>query len=99
MSARRRLLLTYDIREPKRLRRVHKVAKEFGYALQYSVFVCDLDAIGRLRLEAAVRDVMHEGVDSVALFDLGESDGRGVECVRQLGARIDLPTSGGTAIW
>lgn len=99
MAARRRLLLTYDIRDPKRLRRVHKVAKEFGYALQYSVFVCDLDAVGRLRLEAAVLGVMHEGIDSVALFDLGESDGRGVECVRQFGASVHLPSSGGSAIW
>lgn len=99
MAARRRLLLTYDIRDPKRLRRVHKVAKEFGYALQYSVFVCDLDAVGRLRLEAAVLGVMHERIDSVALFDLGESDGRGVACVRQLGASVHLPSSGGSAIW
>ena len=99
MSARRRLLLTYDIRDPKRLRRVHKVAKEFGYALQYSVFVCDLDAVGRLRLEAAMLEVMHERVDSVALFDLGGSDRRGIECVRQLGARVDLSSSGGSAIW
>lgn len=99
MPASRRLLLTYDIRDAKRLRRVHKVAKEFGYALQYSVFVCDLDAVGRLRLEAAVRDVMHEGVDSVALFDLGESDGRGIECVRHLGTSAEVPPSGGAAIW
>ncbi len=97
--ARRRLLLTYDIREPGRLRRTHQVATEFGYALQYSVFVCDLDRMERVRLEAAMLDVINTRIDSVLLFDLGESDGRGVRCVRHLGTAPTLPTSDGPAIW
>lgn len=42
MAERSRYLLAYDIRERRRLRRVHQVAKTWGYPLQYSVFVCDL---------------------------------------------------------
>lgn len=99
MATRRRYLLTYDIREPRRLRRVHRVAKDFGYALQYSVFLCDLDARGRIQLLAALGGEIHSRIDSVSLFDLGESDGRGVECVEHLGQRQEMPTSGGTAIW
>jgi len=99
VAARRRYLLTYDVREPRRLRRVHRVAKDFGYALQYSVFLCDLDARGRVQLLAALGDEIHTRIDSVALFDLGESDGRGVRCVEHLGQRQEVPTSGGPAIW
>jgi CRISPR-associated protein Cas2 len=33
-------LVCYDICEPKRLRRVHKVMKGFGEPWQYSVFFC-----------------------------------------------------------
>jgi CRISPR-associated protein Cas2 len=52
MAARTRYLLTYDIREPRRLRRVHQVAKDFGDPLQYSVFVCDLTEIELLDLKS-----------------------------------------------
>jgi CRISPR-associated protein Cas2 len=31
-------LVMYDVREPKRLKRVHKILREWGEPLQYSVF-------------------------------------------------------------
>lgn len=34
--------MAYDVREARRLRRVHKVCKTYGDPLQYSLFVCDL---------------------------------------------------------
>ena len=37
-GVRTRYLLTYDIRDPRRLRRVHRVAKDFGEPLQFAVF-------------------------------------------------------------
>ena len=44
MSApRRRYLVSYDIANPKRLRRVAKLLESFGTRLQYSVFECPLD--------------------------------------------------------
>lgn len=61
---RTRYLLAYDIRDPRRLRRVHKVATAFGTALQYSVFVCDLTVGELCDLRGALRDVMHFGEDS-----------------------------------
>ena len=99
MAARRRYLLTYDIREDRRLRRVHRVAKEFGYALQYSVFVCDLDSMERVSMLDALLTEIHSGLDSVALFDLGDSTGRGVDCVEVLGVGRKVPPSGGPAVW
>jgi CRISPR-associated protein Cas2 len=38
----RAYLIAYDIREPKRLGRVHRYLKRIGLALQYSVFVVRL---------------------------------------------------------
>ena len=35
-------LVAYDIREPRRLRRVAKVCEDFGIRVEYSVFECDL---------------------------------------------------------
>jgi CRISPR-associated protein Cas2 len=44
---RRCYLVCYDIRDPKRLRRTHKLVKAYGEAWQYSVFYCTLKAIDR----------------------------------------------------
>ena len=98
MAARTRYLLTYDIREPGRLRRVHKVATDFGEPLQYSVFVCDLTDIELVGLRRALRAEMHLTIDNAALFDLGPATGRGVRCIEFLGPTPELPTNGPT-IW
>lgn len=99
MAERTRYLVAYDIREQRRLRRVHKVAKNFGEPLQYSLFVCDLTAIELLSLKAALRAEAHLGADSIGIFDLGEPTGRGVRCVEFIGVSRDLPEPGEAAIW
>ncbi len=99
MSAPNRYLLAYDISDPKRLRRVHEVAMTFGYPLQYSLFVCDLDPVDAIRLKDALRAAMHERLDRVSIFDLGTPSGRGVRCVEQLGRPHPLPKSAAAEIW
>ena len=49
---RRSYLVCYDVRDPKRLRKVHRVMKAYGEAWQYSVFWCTLWAVDRERMEA-----------------------------------------------
>ncbi|MCC5950793.1 MAG: CRISPR-associated endonuclease Cas2 [Acidimicrobiia bacterium] len=89
--SRRRYVLAYDIREPKRLREVHNIAVSHGEALQYSVFLCDLSDSERIQLKAQLRDAMDLGEDSVVFIDLGEATGRGTECFEFLGQRSPLP--------
>lgn len=36
-------LITYDVRNTRRLRQVHKYLSRIGHAIQYSVFVVDLN--------------------------------------------------------
>lgn len=98
MAERTRYLLAYDVRDPRRLRRVHRVAKDFGDPLQYSVFVCDLTAIELLRLKDRMRTAMNHVEDSVGIFDLGPATGRGIQCVEFMGARPHMP-SGGPVVW
>ena len=43
MSSTTPLLLCYDIKDPKRLQRVHKCAKKVGMPLQYSVFYLEMN--------------------------------------------------------
>lgn len=98
MSARRRYIVSYDIRENRRLRRVHQVVKEYGYAFQYSVYICDLTKSELLDLRWALRDEMHEGVDSVAFIDLGDPNGRGADCIEFMGLPSTVPIDGSATI-
>lgn len=92
---RRRYVVAYDIRDDRRLRRIHLVCREWGDPLQYSVFICDLTPVERVSLVAGLLEEMKQAVDSVVLIDLGESDGRGGECFEFLGAvPYGLPTGG-----
>lgn len=91
MAERTRYLLAYDIRDKRRLRRVHQVAKAWGYPLQYSVFICDLTRSELLMMKNDLSGEMSVVQDSVGIFDLGPPDGRGVKCVEFIGESRDLP--------
>lgn len=92
--ARRRYVVTYDIRDDVRLRRVHKAMKAFGYPLQYSVFLCDLDTVEKISLKLTLGEIINHGVDSVAIIDLGDVGSRGASCFEFLGPHAELPTGG-----
>lgn len=94
MHGRRRYLVAYDIRDPRRLRQVHKTMKAFGWPMQYSVFVCDLDRAELFDLETELGRRINHGVDSVAIIDVGDPADRGRSCFDFMGVRPSLPTAG-----
>jgi len=71
---RRCYLVCYDIRDPKRLRNVHKVLKGYGERWQYSVFFCGLREIDRVRLQSDLEAEMHLREDQVIILDLGANE-------------------------
>lgn len=91
---RKRYLVAYDIRDDRRLRAVHKTMKGYGDPLQYSVFLCDLDPSERVQMKADLRMVMNDWIDSVAIVELGDPRGRGLECFEFLGPTMRLPRTG-----
>ena len=94
MARRKRYLVAYDIREDKRLRQVHKTMKGYGWRLQYSVFICDLDTMELLAMQSDLGAIIHHGLDSIAIVDLGDPDERGGNCFRFMGVASRLPASG-----
>jgi len=92
--ARRRYLVAYDIREDRRLRSVHRTMKGYGWAMQYSVFVCDLDPMEVLALKTDIASIIDHRVDSVALLDLGLPAERGKGCFEFMGPAPPLPAGG-----
>ncbi|BFU93798.1 MAG: CRISPR-associated endoribonuclease Cas2 [Nitrospira sp.] len=82
---RRLYFVTYDIRDPKRLRRVYKTMKGFGAHLQLSVFQCELPDMDVVRMKVALTEVIHHQEDHVLIVDLGPSEGRPIKSIESLG--------------
>lgn len=61
-------LLTYDIREPKRLQRVHKFLVEEGLAVQYSVFAGAWTQGDYRRVELGIRTWIEWRDDDVRVY-------------------------------
>lgn len=91
---RRCFLVCYDIRDDKRLRRVHKVMKAYGEAWQYSVFYCTLKAIDRVRLESALREVVNLKEDQILIVDLGGNEDAARNAATVLGPSLPEQESG-----
>jgi CRISPR-associated protein Cas2 len=78
-------LVTYDISNDLRLRRVLKTMKGFGDHLQYSVFECQFNPTDLARCRHALGKVIHHRDDQVLFVDLGPVDGRGDRVITALG--------------
>jgi CRISPR-associated protein Cas2 len=71
---RRCFLVCYDIRDPKRLRQVHKICKGYGESWQYSIFFCVIKPIDRVRLQTELEGVMNMREDQILIIDLGSDE-------------------------
>lgn len=87
-------LVCYDIRHPKRLRRVHKVCKGYGEPWQFSIFFCVLKPIDRVKLQSELEEVMNLREDQVLLIDLGENEPAARKAAVTLGESLDEPLEG-----
>ena len=64
-------IVTYDISNSKRWRKVFKTMHGFGEWLQFSVFQCRLSDRRRAELELKLREQIKAGEDHVLLIDIG----------------------------
>lgn len=90
-----RILASYDIREPRRLRRVAKTMEAYGSRVQYSVFVCDLSLRELVDLKEELRSIL-KPEDSVMFVALGA--GYETSCFEFMGSRRGLPTAGSVIV-
>lgn len=69
-------LVCYDISDPKRLRKVHKITEDYGLRLQYSVYQCELSRMALIGLKANLGEIINHREDQVLFVRLGpEKDG------------------------
>ena len=88
---RNRFVVTYDVRDAKRLRQTHRKMNGFGDPLQYSVFVCELSSKERVLLKKALSEIINPREDQILIIDLGPVEGRGSNAMQALG-RQALPS-------
>lgn len=90
-----RILASYDIREPRRLRRVAKTMEAYGSRVQYSVFVCDLSLGELVDLKEELGSIL-KPEDSVMFVALGPE--YETSCFEFMGRRRGLPTAGSVIV-
>ncbi len=78
-------LVTYDISDPKRLRKVAQACEDFGVRKQYSVFLARISATDLVRLRTRLYDIINLAEDQVLFIPLCP------KCVNQMDA-IGRPT-------
>lgn len=78
-------IVSYDISNPKRLRKVATACEDFGVRKQFSVFLCRLSATDFVRLRSRLYDLIHLEEDQVLFIPLCG------KCVQQIEA-LGRPT-------
>lgn len=80
-----RFIITYDISDPARLRKVFKKMTGAGTHIQLSVFRCDLSPRQRELLVTSLAEIIKPSEDQVLFIELGPSDGHAAERITSLG--------------
>lgn len=74
-SNRERLyIVTYDIADPKRWRRVFRLMEGYGQWLQLSVFQCRLNGSRRTELAMRLDELVEREEDHVLILDVGPAE-------------------------
>ncbi len=82
-------IITYDISDPKRWRRVFRLMKGYGEWLQLSVFQCRMSRKRHAELVALLDGIVHHKDDHILLMDVGVAD-KVTPRITSLGKSFDL---------
>lgn len=83
-------IVTYDIADDRRWRRVFRLMHGFGEWLQLSVFQCRLTRSRALELHARLTETIAADEDHIMVIDIGPADGVKPR-VQSLGKRAYAP--------
>ncbi len=83
-------IVSYDISDPQRWRKVYRTMRGFGEHLQLSVFQCDLTPAQKARMAAALSEIINHEQDQVVIIDLGPSEGREIKEIQAIGRPMEV---------
>ena len=87
---RKRYIVSYDIRDPKRLNRTYKKMRGYGDHLQYSVFLCELSDKEKILMVSDISDIINLSEDSVIIFDLGSIESPAGKKINTIGKTTEI---------
>jgi CRISPR-associated protein Cas2 len=70
MAEKRNVLICYDITDPKRWRKVHKLLCAWALPVQYSVFEAELDSTQLARLMEQLQPCLKADTDKLTIYRL-----------------------------
>ena len=88
MSTKHWHLISYDVRDPKRLRQVAKKLEGYGTRVQYSVFRCRLDRISLEKLHWELNQIMKDDDDLLV-----------IPLCSECAARVPIHSTGDQSSW
>jgi len=91
-------IVSYDIADPKRLKKVFKLMRNWGDHLQLSVFHCELSPEELLRLEAELTDLINSTEDQAMIAYLGPACGRAESAIHTCGKPLVISSRGATVV-
>lgn len=74
INAEHAYIVTYDISDAKRWRKVFRAMKGYGRRLQLSVWQCRLDGSRRIEMAIALESLIDREEDNVVILDLGPAE-------------------------
>ncbi len=84
-------LVSYDVCNDKRLRKVYKAMRGYGDHLQFSVFRCELSEREKAEMIAELTPIIAHDEDQVLIIDIGPADGRATVVFEALGKPYVAP--------
>lgn len=84
-------IVSYDVSDKKRLRKVFKLMQGYGDHVQLSVFRCELTHRGLVELRARLGGLIHHEQDQVLFVDVGPEEGRGATSISAMGRPYSPP--------
>jgi CRISPR-associated protein Cas2 len=84
-------LVSYDICNDKRLRKVYKAMRGYGDHLQFSVFRCELSDREKAEMIAELSPIIAHDEDQVLVINIGPADGRANVVFESLGKPYVAP--------
>ena len=85
IMARTRYIVSYDISDPKRLRKVAKILEGYGSRIQFSVFECPLDELKHASLNSELHQEINHDADQVLFISLGPEAGNSSLRINSMG--------------
>ncbi len=94
---RQAFIVTYDISNAGRWRKVYDLMCGYGQWIQLSVFRCELSDRERVELRHELEQVINHAADQVLFVDIGPADGGAGKAITALG-RPFIKDDGGPVV-